>query len=346
MARRSNRAPTRVAAGSARHGDRRPIRHKARGGRKGRSGPRPHRVSWAGLRRRAGPRDPPKPRVHLDAESLDRGRGTRGDRRFVDVEERDGETSRAGRVDGSARGATDPVAADDDARGAGDGDPLRPGEVRRHRVDAGRSVPEKVTLTAWSRPGTSSTTDPSGRSRTGRSRSPGWQLDRRPGLTASVGACDPPSSSPVRLASRIGNATWSGRSDLRGSNARTAVGRPARVPVYRQRRAGRAGDHGPRPRGQRQLRRRGDVASSTGRRSGGSARPGRATRCRGWSRVPVDRAELARRGRPDGEDRRSRQRRRQGALEDDQVPAASRPAARPCPGTRPASRRTARTFGR
>ena len=34
----------------------------------------------------------------------------------------------------------------------------------------------------------------------------------------------PPSSSPVRFARRIGNATWSGRSDRRGSNARTAVG--------------------------------------------------------------------------------------------------------------------------
>ncbi len=52
-----------------------------------------------------------------------------------------------------------------------------------------------------------------------------------PGETASVGAADPPRSSPVRLESRIGNATWSGRSERRGSNARTAVGRPARTPA-------------------------------------------------------------------------------------------------------------------
>ena len=53
-----------------------------------------------------------------------------------------------------------------------------------------------------------------------------------PGLTAAVGAADPPSSSPVRFATRIGKATWSGRSDCRGSNARTAVGSPALTPAY------------------------------------------------------------------------------------------------------------------
>ena len=55
-----------------------------------------------------------------------------------------------------------------------------------------------------------------------------------PGRTAAVGAAEPPSSSPVRLATRIGKATWSGRSDWRGSKARTAAGRPARTPAYRR----------------------------------------------------------------------------------------------------------------
>src|SRR3954447_10405287 len=55
-----------------------------------------------------------------------------------------------------------------------------------------------------------------------------------PGATASAGAVPAPSSSPVRFASRIGNATCSGRSDSRGSNASTAVGRPALVPEYRR----------------------------------------------------------------------------------------------------------------
>ena len=53
-----------------------------------------------------------------------------------------------------------------------------------------------------------------------------------PGATASVGAVDVPISSPVRFANRIGKATWSGRSDCRGSNARTALLMPSRVPEY------------------------------------------------------------------------------------------------------------------
>ena len=80
--------------------------------------------------------------------------------------------------------------------------------------------------------GASSTTDPSGRV----TARPGGvagivRLTGVPGWTASDGAAEPPISSPVRLASRIGKATWSGRSEWRGSNARTAVGRPARTPV-------------------------------------------------------------------------------------------------------------------
>ena len=58
------------------------------------------------------------------------------------------------------------------------------------------------------------------------------RLTGDPGAMAPVGAADPPSSSPVRFDRRIGNATWSGRSERRGSNASTAVGSPARMPVY------------------------------------------------------------------------------------------------------------------
>ena len=82
-------------------------------------------------------------------------------------------------------------------------------------------------------PGTSSATDPSG---AGHGQAGGAGRDLRstgvPGWTASAGAADPPSSSPVRFASRIGKATWSGRSERRGSNARTAVGSPSRTPAY------------------------------------------------------------------------------------------------------------------
>ena len=82
-------------------------------------------------------------------------------------------------------------------------------------------------------PGTSSTTLPSGRV-TVRPVAPAGiaRVTGVPGWTASVGAVEPPSSSPVRFASRIGNATCSGRSDRRGSKARTAVGSPSRDPTY------------------------------------------------------------------------------------------------------------------
>ena len=52
-----------------------------------------------------------------------------------------------------------------------------------------------------------------------------------PGATAPAGPAQPPSSSPARLESRIGNATWRGRSEWRGSKARTAVASPARSPL-------------------------------------------------------------------------------------------------------------------
>ena len=96
----------------------------------------------------------------------------------------------------------------------------------------GRSVPAKVTRGRQPVPGTSSTTEPSGRVTDSPVAPAGMaRLTGVPGWTASVGAAEPPISSPVRFASRIGKATWSGRSDRRGSKARTAVGRPARSPA-------------------------------------------------------------------------------------------------------------------
>ena len=80
--------------------------------------------------------------------------------------------------------------------------------------------------------GRSSTTDPSGRVTANPVAPAGIaRLTGVPGWTASDGAAEPPINSPVRLASRIGKATWSGRSECRGSNARTAVGRPLAMPV-------------------------------------------------------------------------------------------------------------------
>ena len=83
-------------------------------------------------------------------------------------------------------------------------------------------------------PGTSSWTAPSGAVMR-RAAVPGRIVSTTgsPGRIGSTGVDDPPSSSPVRFASRIGNATCSGRSDWRGSNVRTAVGRPSRSPAYR-----------------------------------------------------------------------------------------------------------------
>src|SRR6478672_9604910 len=96
----------------------------------------------------------------------------------------------------------------------------------------GRSVSAYVTANPLARLGTSSVVVPTGRvTLTPVALDGTWRVTGAPGATASVGAVDPPSSSPVRLESRIGKATWSGRSERRGSKARTAVGRPARTPV-------------------------------------------------------------------------------------------------------------------
>ena len=66
-------------------------------------------------------------------------------------------------------------------------------------------------------------------------------------------------SSPARFERRIGKATWRGRSEWRGSKARTAVGKPGPVAAVQQRRLGRPGDHRPGPVGQGHLARVGDV---------------------------------------------------------------------------------------
>ena len=110
------------------------------------------------------------------------------------------------------------------------------------------------------------------------------QLHRsRRAATASVGAVEPPSSSPVRLASRIGNATWSGRSERRGSKASTAVGTPSRTPAYS---SGAPPGPGMTVRAHVGRRQPGGLArcgSSRGRRSAGSARRVEACRCPGSS---------------------------------------------------------------
>ncbi len=94
-----------------------------------------------------------------------------------------------------------------------------------------RSVRAKVTLPALAVGASSSSALPSGRStRTPFAPAGIWSVTGLPGAIASAGVCEPPSSSPARFASSTGNATWSGRSDRRGSNARTAAGRPARLP--------------------------------------------------------------------------------------------------------------------
>ena len=201
-------------------------------------------------------------------------------------------------------------------------------------------------MTAWSAPGTSSTTEPSGRSTArpvafaGIARSTGV-----PGWTASVGACEPPSSSPVRFARRTGNATWSGRSDLarlEGEDGRRQAGPRAGV---EEGSAGGARDDRPGPLGERQLGGRGDV----GRRQVDVAedRLGRVERADARVREGAgDRTERARRGRSDGQDRRPWQGRGQRALEDDEVPARCRRRGRPWPDTRTGRMPNRRTFGR
>src|SRR6187402_265999 len=95
------------------------------------------------------------------------------------------------------------------------------------------SVPANVTAAPPLVPATSGVTVPSGAVTVSPTAPLGMTSSTGvPGSTASVGAVVAPSSSPVRLASRIGNATWSGRSERRGSKARTAVGSPSRIPAY------------------------------------------------------------------------------------------------------------------
>ena len=91
----------------------------------------------------------------------------------------------------------------------------------------------KVTLAASAVGARSSSALPSGRStRTPFAPAGIWSVTGAPGAIASAGVSEPPRSSPARFASSTGNATWSGRSERRGSKAMTAAGRPANVPAY------------------------------------------------------------------------------------------------------------------
>ena len=130
-------------------------------------------------------------------------------------------------------------------------------------------------------------------------------------------------------AGRIGAARMPGR--------RSAAGPDARV---EERRALRPRDHGPRPGRQRQLARPRRCGSSTGRRSGGSARPVPSDPMPGFSACPVTSPRPLVAGGAIARIGRRRQRGREGALEDDQVPGSCRRSGRRPPGTRPASGRT------
>ena len=94
-----------------------------------------------------------------------------------------------------------------------------------------RSVRANVTLAAFAVGARSSSAVPSGRSTRTPSAPAGiGSVTGVPGAIASAGVREPPSSSPARFARSTGNATWSGRSERRGSKAITAAGRPARLP--------------------------------------------------------------------------------------------------------------------
>ena len=166
-----------------------------------------------------------------------------------------------------------------------------------------------------------------------------------PGSTASVGAVVDPSSSPVRFASRIGKATWSGRSERRGSKARTAAGQPVADAGVEQRRAARSRDDRARPVGRGQPRGLGDV----GRRQVDVAQDRLVRVERADARVREragDLPEVARPRRGDGQDRRARQRRREEALEDDEVPRPAVRALRAPARTRSALTPNSSTLGR
>ncbi len=93
-------------------------------------------------------------------------------------------------------------------------------------------VVTKVTLDAPVAPGGRTSTEPSGRV----TRTPcepgviGMSIGDD-GASGSSAAALSPSSSPARLESMIGQATWSGRSESRMSNAKTAVGSASRTPA-------------------------------------------------------------------------------------------------------------------
>ena len=281
----------RGGCGSARRGGRRPTRRTGRAGREHdrdpqlvtgrRRGRRPHprRAAGAGTRR-GGRRDaerldarPPSPGAIVDSSTSNRATakrtgasGSTGGEAAADGSRprRSGSPRRRRR----ARAARSGRAGRRCRRGAGS-------TMRRDGVDARQvGARERDGVDSRSCPGTSSTTEPSGRVTVSPVAPVGIDEARPASRAGPPRSARPshPSSSPVRLASRIGKATWSGRSDRRGSKARTAVGRPAREARVEQRRAARPGDDGPRPVGQRRAAPPRRCGSSTGRRSAGPAR--------------------------------------------------------------------------
>ena len=227
-------------------------------------------AAGAGAPLAPGPGAPPGvvPRASIDAAEPGR------DRRFVDVEQVDREVDRRERVvrRRRARGcpaaapapADAPAEADGAARALGaaplpalaDGSAAASGSGIGVTVyTPSWSVPANVTAAPPLVPATSGVAVPSGAVTVSPTAPLGMTSSTGvPGSTASVGAVVAPSSSPVRLASRIGNATWSGRSERRGSKARTALGSPSRMPGVQQRRAARSGDDRARPVGRGQPR--------------------------------------------------------------------------------------------
>ena len=196
------------------------------------------------------------------------------DHRLVDVEQVDGEPGRGRRPRPGGRSARrgarrrrSPAARTPSRRRPGDDPPDGAGRgvlSRRAGVTVytpSRSVRANVTLAAPARR-RDQLVDAAVRAapRERRAAPSGTgSVTGEPGATASTGVSEPPISSPARLASRTGNATWSGRSEWRGSNARTAAGPAVERAGVEQRRARRARDHRPRPGRQLQLLRLADV---------------------------------------------------------------------------------------
>ena len=248
---------------------------------------------------------------------------------------------------GAADGAPDARHADGVARGVV-GEPGCDGrEDRGDGVDAGQLGPGVRDADRLARRPERARrpTRPAARP-TGSSRRPGWP--DRPACRAGrlrSGPVEPPSSSPVRFAQEDRECDLQRQvrlARLEREDCRRQAGPRTRV---EQGSAGRTWDDRPCPVRERELGRRRDV----GRRQVHVAedRLGRIERAdpRVGQR-PGDGPERARRRRPDGQDRRPRQGRRERALEDDQVPRAAVRCA-PWPDRTPSSvTPNSSTFGR